>query len=123
MEANQKWVNLSFLATAVLLAVVTFMIASKVSAALDFEGRVRDLDLILKGISFGAGILCFGILYMNSHAQTFMNDVVNEISKVTWPSQDETLKATIAVVIAVTIAGFMLGLIDKIWDLLLKVVM
>lgn len=123
MEANQKWVNLSFLAGAILLAVISFILASRVSAALDFEGRVRDLDLILKGFSFAVGILCFGGFYLNKKANSYMNEVVNELSKVTWPSQEESFKASIAVLIAVTIAGFMLGVIDKIWDLLLKLVM
>jgi preprotein translocase SecE subunit len=49
-----------------------------------------------------------------------MNEVVAEVSKVTWPTQNETLKATIAVLIAVTIAGTILWLVDSTWVYLIS---
>ncbi|MCO5144135.1 MAG: preprotein translocase subunit SecE [Oligoflexia bacterium] len=113
MENNQqKWVNLSFVFASLLLAYVLFVIATKFSVVFDFEGRIRDLDKILMGASALVGLALFIGLYSSSLANNFMNEVVAEVSKVTWPTQNETFKATIAVLIAVTIAGFVLWLAD-----------
>jgi preprotein translocase SecE subunit len=123
MENNQKWINLSYLAAAMLVALVTYLLASKFSVFLDFEGRVRSLDLIIKGGSVGLGILIFIGLFKSSVANTFMNEVVAELSKVTWPTQDETVKATLLVIVAVVIAGFLLWIIDLIWIALLSFIL
>lgn len=122
MENNQKWINLSYIAVAMLLAFVIFLLAQKFSVALDFEGRVRSLEMILKVGASVIGVLTFVILNRSTRANTFMNEVVVELSKVTWPTQDETVKATIAVLIAVLIAGIVLWLVDSLWVYLLKFV-
>jgi preprotein translocase SecE subunit len=116
MDNNQqKWVNLSFVATSLLLAYVLFVLSAKFSVVLDFEGRIRSLDKILMAASAVIGLGMFLGLYKSNVANTFMNETVAELSKVTWPTYDETLKATIAVLIAVTIAGVLLWLVDNAW--------
>jgi preprotein translocase subunit SecE len=116
MENNQqKWVNLSFVAASLLLAYVAFVLATKFSVILDFEGRVRSLDKILLGGSALLGVALFLGLTKSTIASSFMSEVVAEIAKVTWPTQDETLKATIAVLIAVTIAGIIFWMVDNFW--------
>ena len=123
MDNNQqKWVNLSFVAAALLLAYVSFVLATKFSVVLDFEGRVRSLDKILMAGSAVLGLVLFLGLYKSSVATNFMNEVVAEISKVTWPTQNETFKATIAVLVAVTIAGIILWTVDNIWVYLISLV-
>lgn len=120
MENNQqKWVNLSFVFAGLLLAYVLFVIATKFSVVFDFEGRIRDLDKILMGASTIIGLALFIGLYSSSVANNFMNEVVAEVSKVTWPTNNETLKATIAVLIAVTIAGFILWVVDNFFVLVI----
>jgi preprotein translocase SecE subunit len=115
MENNQeKWVNLSFISAAVLTAVILFLVAQKFAGLLSFD-HVRNLDLILKASSAAVGLALFIGLYRSQLANSFMNEVVVEVTKVTWPTQNETLKATVAVLIAVTIAGFVLWIVDSVW--------
>lgn len=115
MENNQKWVNLSYVAAALLVSTVAYLLALKFSAFLDVEGHIRSLDLYLKGGALVVGAGVFLTLYKSTVASTFMNEVVSELGKVTWPTQDETVKATIAVLIAVVIAGVILWLVDLLW--------
>ena len=119
MENNQKWINLSYIACALLAAYVVFVVATKFSVLLDVEGRVRDLDKILLLASAVIGIGLFLGLNRSSKANVFMNEVVSELAKVTWPTQNETLKGTIAVLVAVTIAGIFLWVVDSIWVMLI----
>lgn len=124
MENNQqKWVNLSFVAASLLLAYVVFVLAVKFSVVLDFEGRVRSLDKILMGVAAVTGFALFFGLYKSVIANTFMNETVAELTKVTWPTKDETFKATIAVLIAVVIAGVILWTVDSIWVYLIGVIL
>ncbi len=123
MENNQqKWVNLTFVAAALLTAYVLYVLAVKFSVVLDFEGRFRNLDKILLGVSALVGLGLFLGLSRSPKASSFMSEVVAEVGKVTWPGQDETLKATIAVLIAVTIAGILLWLVDMLWIYLIGLV-
>lgn len=124
MDNNQqKWVNLSFVAASLLLAYVVFVLAVKFSVVLDFDGRIRSLDKIMMAVSAVVGFGLFFSLYKSTVATTFMNETVAELSKVTWPTKDETLKATIAVLIAVTIAGVILWMVDSAWVFLIGVVL
>jgi preprotein translocase SecE subunit len=123
MENNQqKWVNLSFVVASLLLAYVVFLLAMKFSVVLDFEGRVRSLDKILMAVAGLSGLGLFLGLHKSSVANNFMNETVAELAKVTWPTQDETLKATIAVLVAVVIAGFVLWVVDNAWIYLIGLV-
>lgn len=123
MDNNQqKWVNLSFVAAALLLAYVSFVLATKFAVVLDMDGRIRNLDRILMAASTVLGFALFFGLYKSKVASGFMNEVVAEVSKVTWPGQNETLKATIAVLIAVVIAGIVLWTVDSVWVYLIGLV-
>ena len=123
MENTGKWINLSFVATGLLLAFISYLLAQKFAVALDFEGRIPNLDLILKVSSMGLGLLCYGILFKHKVANQYMDEVFSELSKVTWPGSEETFKGTIAVVIAVLIAGFCLGLVDMAWSKVMALIL
>lgn len=117
---HQKWVNLSYLAVAILVGYVLFSFGAKIAGTYDLETRVRNIDLILRGLSvFGAALLFF-LLYSNDQANQFMNEVMVELSRVTWPTQKETTSATGIVLVMVLISGVVLGLLDYFWTTLLK---
>lgn len=121
MESQyQKWVNLSYLALAALVAYIVFAFSTKVVATYDLEARVREIDLILRAGSLLVGGLLFFILYRNDQATQFTNEVMVELSRVTWPSQKETTSATFIVIVMVVISGLILGFLDYLWTALLK---
>jgi preprotein translocase subunit SecE len=47
-----------------------------------------------------------------ARAVEFLRDVRTEVRKVTWPTVDELKKATLVIVIFVTILGIVIGLMD-----------
>jgi preprotein translocase subunit SecE len=121
MESQyQKWVNLSYLAFAVLFGYLAFSVAGKVVGAYDLETRVRNIELILRGISVFAGAILFVALYRNDQANQFMNEVMAELARVTWPTSRDTSSATLIVIVMVVVSGMILGLLDYFWIQLLK---
>ena len=117
---HQKWVNLSYLALAIVFGYVVFSIAGKVVAAYDLEARVRNIELILRGVSILLGSLLFLVLYRHEQSNQFMNEVMVELSRVAWPTPKDTASATFIVIIMVVISGVILGLLDYFWVQLLK---
>lgn len=117
---HQKWVNLSYLGLAVLVGYVVFSTAGKIVGTYDLEARIRNIDLILRVISVAIGAILFICLYRNERSNQFMNEVVVELSRVTWPTQKETTSATLVVIIMVIISGMVLGFLDYCWVQLLK---
>jgi preprotein translocase subunit SecE len=121
MESQyQKWVNLSYLMLAVLFGYIVFSAAGKIVGAYDLETRVRNIELILRGASFIAGAILFLILYRHDQVNQFMNEVMAELARVTWPTQKDTTSATFIVIVMVVISGIVLGLLDYCWVQLLK---
>ena len=117
---HQKWVNLSYLALAALVAYVIFAFGAKLAGSYDLEARVRNIDLILQGISIGIGAILFFVLFRSEQANQFMNEVMVELSRVTWPTQKETTSATFVVIVMVVVSGLILGFLDYFWTSLLK---
>ncbi|MGE0614973.1 MAG: preprotein translocase subunit SecE [Bacteriovoracia bacterium] len=117
---RQRWVNGSFLTAAALLGYVVFQLATMVAGTYDLEARMQNIDLILRGVGVGVTALCFFILYANDKANQFMNEVVEELSRVTWPTSNDTSRATVVVIIMVIISGVILGGLDSLWTWIVK---
>ena len=123
MEDRQKWVNLSFISLAGLVAYIMFEIFYMVSSTYDLETRVRNIDLIMRAGSVGIGAILFFILYRHDKANQFMNETVVELTRVTWPTQKDTSRATLVVIVMVIISGVVLGGLDSLWTWLMKQVL
>jgi len=117
---HQKWVNLSYLTLAALVGYVIYALSFKVVGSYDLETRVRHVDLFVRGLAIAVGAVLFFVLNRNKNANQFMNEVVVELSRVTWPTQKETTSATLVVIVMVMISGLILGLLDYFWTALLK---
>jgi preprotein translocase SecE subunit len=116
----QKWVNLSYLALAALLGYIVYAAGTKIVGVYDLETRIRNADLVIRGISVFAFGALFFVLYKNHQANQFMSEVMVELSRVTWPTQKETSSATVVVIVMVLISGLLLGLMDYLLTTLLK---
>jgi len=116
----QKWVNLSYLAVAALVAYIVFAMGNQVAGMYDLETRFKDIGLMVRGASLLAGAVLFFILWKHEQANQFMNEVMVELSRVTWPTQKETTSGTIVVIVMVLISGVILGFLDFVWTRLLQ---
>jgi len=117
---NQKWVNLSLFAFAALIGYVFFSLMNNVAGTYDLEARIQNIDLVIRAVSAGLAGLLFLILYKSERTTSYMNEVMVELSKVTWPTRKETYRATVIVLVTVLIAGMLLGGLDALWTWLLR---
>jgi len=117
---RQKWVNLVFTAVSILVAIIAFVGLTKISAVYNLESLFKQVDLVIRFTSIGLGVTTGLVLYLNDQSNAFMNEVVLEMSRVTWPAQKDTTNATIWVVLFVLIAGAVLGAFDSLWSWIMK---
>ena len=112
---NQKWVNLTYVALGGILAWVLSSLLFRVSGAWDLEAKFKQIDLAIRIGSVVLGFALFFILKANTKANTFFNEVVEELSRVNWPTSSDTARATVVVLIMVLISGSILGAFDALW--------
>lgn len=117
---RQKWVNLIFTTVSIIVAIIAFVGFSKISAQYSLESSFKQVDLAIRFASIGLGLLTGLVLYFNDQSNAFMNEVVLEMSRVTWPAQKDTTNATIWVVLFVLVAGAILGAFDSLWAWIIK---
>lgn len=120
---RQKWVNLSFVIAAGLLAYIIHSLLIQFSGAYDLEARFKNIELILTGVSLFFALVLFLYLSRSDKTNQFMNEVIVELGRVTWPSQSDTYRGTIVVMIMVLVAGFFLGGLDSLWSWALSLVL
>ena len=120
---RQKWVNLVFTALAILVASIVFVGFTKISAVYNLESSVKQIDVMIRLGSIVLGALAGFILYFNDKSNAFMNEVILEMTRVTWPTSSDTTKATFLVVIFVLIAGLVLGGFDSLWAWIMKLIL
>ncbi len=124
MESQtQKWVTLSYIAVAALAAWVLSSLAFNLSAAWELEARFKQIETMIRVGSVALGFVAYFAMSRNETSNKFTTEVVEELSRVTWPTVDDTTKATIVVLIMVLISGGILGLFDALWTAILTRVM
>lgn len=115
-----RWVQATFMACGLLL----FWVLDKAAnIGLTYFTEPNE-TVVTAGSAVVAAIIMFAI-YRNPTVQTASSDVAAELSKVTWPSRQETTTSTIVVIVASFIAAAIVGAFDAIWsaltDLIYKV--
>jgi len=117
-SAVGRYVALAYIGATVLLA---FVFGRLIHAGL-FYGGIEDYAVLgnkdfplssLAGavLAIGIGIFCF----KDKEIRALADEVAMELSKVTWPSRQETWAATIVVIATVAIAALYLGIFDAVW--------
>ena len=115
MNQVQKWVNLSLLVGTFCL----FAFLAKMTGWLwelvqfpRFEGLPVSMDtLAALGVSVAAGV----VTRRSQRANQFLNEVVVELGKVTWPPRKETVASSGVVIVLVGIATVIMTVVDVIW--------
>lgn len=115
MENQRKWVLLSYAAFAALVSYVVWALLTKAAGAYEWESKLKNADLLVQGVSVGLGLILFVYLFRHTKVNQFMDEVVAELSRVTWPTQSDTSKATVVVLVMVLISGMILGFLDWVW--------
>jgi preprotein translocase subunit SecE len=111
-----RWVYGSFLAGSALLGYVMWAAATYLTGFYDLETSIARIDLVLQGFGIGVAAVSMLVLSFNESAFGYMEEVVSEVSKMTWPSPKDTHGATFVVMLMVLVIGLILGFFDFVFS-------
>jgi len=66
-------------------------------------------------IAIVVALAVFIAVRANGKAMTFFNEVATELSKVSWPTKEETVQSTGVIIVMVGIASIIMFLYDTFW--------
>jgi preprotein translocase subunit SecE len=118
-KAIGRYVTLAFIGAAILVA---FLISRGLHAGFFYAGmedmaiggsKTLTLSSLIGGVTaIVAGVVCF----RHPDVKRLADEVALELSKVTWPSRQETWAATVVVLATVAISAAYLGVFDLVWS-------
>jgi preprotein translocase subunit SecE len=107
----ERWVQFAFVAFAVFIVFVTDKLVT-----FGWEFWAEPNDTIVTAIAVAVGLAGTFLAYQNDRFRDFCTEVVTELSKVTWPTREETWYSTLVVLTASFIAAVYTGMFDAIWS-------
>lgn len=127
MLGIERWVQFAFIT----FAFVTFYLSDRMIAfgwdqiAARVSAVPQPDPTMISGIAAVIGILGAFMAYRHPRVNELAHEVVGELSRVTWPTKDETYHSTIVVIVTSVIAAIYTGVFDALWsaftDLIYKV--
>lgn len=118
MVSKQRYVLLGILCLAAVvgLALSHGLAWTWSQANLSNPALLGSADLPLTSLlGYGTALLGALGIWRNSTAHTWAGEVVDELTRVAWPSQQETRHATMVVIVAVVVCAGYLGIFDAFW--------
>lgn len=111
MMGVERWVQFSFIA----LGGLVIFIGDKLIEGI--WGYFAEPDpTIVSGSAALLGIVVAFLAYRHPRANELAHEVVGELSKVTWPTRDETYYSTVVVIVTSVIAAVYTGVFDAVWS-------
>jgi preprotein translocase subunit SecE len=113
----ERYVAIAYVLAGMLVALV---VSRGIHAGLFYAG-VEDYPVLgadyrlsaFVGVALAAGTAIF--CYRHPNVKRLSDEVALELSKVTWPTRQETWAATLVVIVTVAISSLYLGLFDAVW--------
>ena len=113
---HQRYVLLSFTLGAILTGLAVQSAAVSAFAQFAFpDTRIAGLLNLSTVIALVSGLATFFVLIRNRQAIQFTDEVVGELAQVTWPTRDETVRASTTVVLTTLFTAAVLAAYDLIW--------
>lgn len=117
---HQRWIVLAFVGAALLVGGMAEAASTSLFAQMAWADQRLGPVTTTTLLSVVLGLTTFVGLLRTRRAVTFTDEVIDELSKVTWPSKDETLRATTTVVVTTLLVAGLLGLYDFAWNNLMN---
>ncbi len=115
---TMKYVHAMFLAGMLLMGwlLVNVVESLWIFLHLKFSGMPSPSSWLEFVIGGGAAVVLVLYLWRHPKVNRLAIEIVNELSKVTWPTRKELYASTVVVLVVSVIAAIILGLFDMFWS-------
>ncbi len=122
MVNYRRWISISYL----VISAVLFLLFRHVSELVwDVAHLKVPADAMIAPtdwVALGLALLCFVILTRHQRLNAFMNEVAQELSKVTWPPRKESVMSAGVIVVLVAVISLVLVGFDTVWQRLVGLI-
>lgn len=122
--SHSRYVLLAFIIGAILVGVTVQ--SAVVSGFAQFaypDSRILGVLNTSSAVALLSGAITFVALVRNKKALNFTDEVVGEVVRVTWPSREETVRASTTVVLTTLFTAGLLAIYDLVWKNLADLVL
>jgi len=112
---NRKLIVTSYIVTSMVLWFLTRATIQWFYLTFYQVRRLSGIAAVREVLPVLVGLTTFAILLKHPKISPFLDEVVGELKKVTWPGREEVIKSTTVVLICVVFASFMLAGFDLAW--------
>ena len=114
MQDNRRWVLISLVVGTALLWGTGFLLMRQLNAMFRLSTLIPYGDVVVQVLPVVIAAGTFFWIFRSSQKMEFLDEVVGETSKVTFPSRKDTVASTIVVVITILIIAAILGVYDAV---------
>ena len=111
-DLNNKIITSAFIVFSALVAYVISYILEVWEAYSGFVARMLQNEILRQGIPLLSAFIVFLSIRFNLKLVKWADEVVNEVSKVVWPSRRDSVAMTVVVSVIIVIAGCLLAVFD-----------
>ena len=104
----QKYLYTGYFVAGCIIAYLGHQITEKVLG----EGH----DAVATGVGLALGLLSVIFGWKNVKLRTMAEETIDELSKVTWPTREETYTATVVVLVTSAISAVVIFGLDRFWS-------
>lgn len=122
MSSSMRYLVVSYFIAGIISVYLVSKLVMGVMDTVGIEDPFARYIPISSIIGVIAGAIVFGILFKHARVNDFGQEVVKEVSKVTWPTVPETRASTVVVIILVIIISIILGIFDYIFASLTSII-
>ena len=107
----ERWVQFAFVAA----ALITFFLTDKLITYI-WQYFAEPNSTIVTAAAAIIGVASAFIAYRHPKVKPMADEVAVEMSKVTWPTREETWRNTVVTIVVSIIAAAYLGIFDALWS-------
>lgn len=111
-EDKSKWVNGFVAILCVFVAYICIQFIATLGEWFDLEAKVNYFIILGQVLGVVIGLLTFLVVMKNKNAIQYLDEVYGELVKVIWPDKDAVLKATVGIIIGISIVSGFLVFVD-----------
>jgi len=113
MSGDRKWIGLAYLVGAALIGWVTSLAFELVIKYTRWSNpKILSVAPLTSILGFFLAFLGVYLYTRQAAVQTYSDEVVQEVRKVTWPTRQVAYLSSIVVVVTVFVMAFILGVFD-----------
>lgn len=121
-EDRTKWINAFVALVGILLGLLAIRATLQLGEWWDLEAKIPYFMGVTQGLGIVAGLSTFFIIKNHSGASAYLQECYGELLKVVWPDRESVVKATIVILIGVTVISLVFLGVDVIFRKLLELV-